>query len=88
MDFRVVARRPSTGTARVEQLRVLAVQIGSSARGLRALAPSASQMKSGGMWFVREAELNAALLRRYLVVYLLAALSDWLQGPYVYALCT
>ncbi|KAL7517170.1 hypothetical protein ACHAWX_002115, partial [Stephanocyclus meneghinianus] len=29
---------------------------------------------------------HAHLLRRYLVVYLLAALSDWLQGPYVYAL--
>ena len=27
MDFRVVARRPSTGTARIEQLRVLTVQI-------------------------------------------------------------
>ena len=26
------------------------------------------------------------LLRRYLAVYLLAALSDWFQGPYVYAL--
>lgn len=26
------------------------------------------------------------LLRRYLFVYLLATLSDWLQGPYVYAL--
>ena len=26
------------------------------------------------------------LLSRYLVVYLLATLSDWLQGPYVYAL--
>jgi hypothetical protein len=26
------------------------------------------------------------LLRRYLLVYLLATLSDWLQGPYVYAL--
>lgn len=26
------------------------------------------------------------LLRRYLCVYLLATLSDWLQGPYVYAL--
>ena len=26
---------------------------------------------------------HAALLRRYLAVYLLAALSDWLQGPYV-----
>ena len=27
-----------------------------------------------------------ALLRKYLAVYLLATLSDWLQGPYVYAL--
>lgn len=27
-----------------------------------------------------------ALLSKYLIVYLLAALSDWLQGPYVYAL--
>jgi MFS family permease len=26
------------------------------------------------------------LLKKYLVVYLLATLSDWLQGPYVYAL--
>ena len=26
---------------------------------------------------------HSALLRRYLMVYLLAALSDWLQGPYV-----
>jgi Sugar-tranasporters, 12 TM len=26
------------------------------------------------------------LLRKYLLVYLLATLSDWLQGPYVYAL--
>jgi len=29
---------------------------------------------------------HAQLLRKYLSVYLLAALSDWLQGPYVYAL--
>lgn len=29
---------------------------------------------------------HAALLKKYLSVYLLAALSDWLQGPYVYAL--
>lgn len=29
---------------------------------------------------------HAHLLRKYLVVYLLAAFSDWLQGPYVYAL--
>ena len=29
---------------------------------------------------------HSQLLRKYLVVYLLAAFSDWLQGPYVYAL--
>jgi Na+/melibiose symporter-like transporter len=27
-----------------------------------------------------------ALIRKYLCVYLLASFSDWLQGPYVYAL--
>lgn len=29
---------------------------------------------------------HKSLLRKYLLVYLLATLSDWLQGPYVYAL--
>ncbi len=29
---------------------------------------------------------HAALLKKYLAVYLLSVLSDWLQGPYVYAL--
>jgi Na+/melibiose symporter-like transporter len=29
---------------------------------------------------------HRSLLRKYLLVYLLATLSDWLQGPYVYAL--
>jgi Na+/melibiose symporter-like transporter len=29
---------------------------------------------------------HAQLLRKYLFVYLFAAMSDWLQGPYVYAL--
>jgi Na+/melibiose symporter-like transporter len=29
---------------------------------------------------------HMALLKKYLFVYLLATLSDWLQGPYVYAL--
>lgn len=29
---------------------------------------------------------HAGLLKRYLFVYLMATLSDWLQGPYVYAL--
>jgi len=33
---------------------------------------------------VKKAHNN--LLRKYLFVYLLATLSDWLQGPYVYAL--
>lgn len=31
-------------------------------------------------------KVHNALLRRYLFVYLLATLSDWLQGPFVYAL--
>lgn len=29
---------------------------------------------------------HSSLLKKYLAVYLLSALSDWLQGPYVYAL--
>jgi predicted MFS family arabinose efflux permease len=29
---------------------------------------------------------HQSLLRKYMLVYLLATLSDWLQGPYVYAL--
>mmetsp|Transcript_16404 Transcript_16404/g.24181 ORF Transcript_16404/g.24181 Transcript_16404/m.24181 type:complete len:482 (+) Transcript_16404:175-1620(+) len=33
-----------------------------------------------------EVARHSALLRKYLCVYLLATLSDWLQGPYVYAL--
>lgn len=35
---------------------------------------------------VEETSRHNALLRKYLLVYLLATLSDWLQGPYVYAL--
>lgn len=31
-------------------------------------------------------KVHAGLLKRYLFVYLTATLSDWLQGPYVYAL--
>lgn len=31
-------------------------------------------------------DAHKSLLRKYLIVYLLATLSDWLQGPYVYAL--
>jgi hypothetical protein len=34
----------------------------------------------------KEEARHRSLLRRYLIVYLLATLSDWLQGPYVYAL--
>ena len=34
----------------------------------------------------KEEARHKSLLRRYLCVYLLATLSDWLQGPYVYAL--
>lgn len=30
---------------------------------------------------------HSQLLRKYLVVYLLAAFSDWLQGPYVSSVC-
>jgi hypothetical protein len=33
-----------------------------------------------------EKKRHSDLLKRYLIVYLLATLSDWLQGPYVYAL--
>ena len=31
-------------------------------------------------------KVHTALLKKYLFVYLMATLSDWLQGPYVYAL--
>jgi predicted MFS family arabinose efflux permease len=34
----------------------------------------------------KEEARHRSLLKRYLGVYLLATLSDWLQGPYVYAL--
>eukprot|EP00521_Asterionellopsis_glacialis_P006108 CAMPEP_0195282424 /NCGR_PEP_ID=MMETSP0707-20130614/1299_1 /TAXON_ID=33640 /ORGANISM="Asterionellopsis glacialis, Strain CCMP134" /LENGTH=483 /DNA_ID=CAMNT_0040341391 /DNA_START=69 /DNA_END=1520 /DNA_ORIENTATION=- len=34
----------------------------------------------------QEKERHRALLKKYLIVYLLATLGDWLQGPYVYAL--
>jgi Sugar-tranasporters, 12 TM len=34
----------------------------------------------------KEEARHRSLLRRYLIVYLLATLSDWLQDPYVYAL--
>jgi len=40
--------------------------------------PSAEEVEAKKRWHV--------LLKKYLIVYLLAVLSDWLQGPYVYAL--
>lgn len=55
--------------------------------------------RSSAMWAklcgsaAKEEETNSELtkvhqnlLRKYMVVYLLATMSDWLQGPYVYAL--
>ena len=45
------------------------------------LKKGASEAADGGK--AGEKARHAALLRRYLAVYLLAALSDWLQGPYV-----
>jgi len=40
--------------------------------------PSAEEIEAKKRWHT--------VLKKYLVVYLLATLSDWLQGPYVYAL--
>ena len=48
------------------------------------LEKGASASDAGdGVGKATEKARHAALLRRYLAVYLLAALSDWLQGPYV-----
>jgi hypothetical protein len=56
---------------------------------------AAITLRSSGLWKTSTsltstdaAELAKwkTLLRKYLPVYLLATLSDWLQGPYVYAL--
>eukprot|EP00672_Neobodo_designis_P021166 CAMPEP_0174839582 /NCGR_PEP_ID=MMETSP1114-20130205/8139_1 /TAXON_ID=312471 /ORGANISM="Neobodo designis, Strain CCAP 1951/1" /LENGTH=105 /DNA_ID=CAMNT_0016073707 /DNA_START=91 /DNA_END=404 /DNA_ORIENTATION=+ len=55
-----------------------AVVIGKLLR--KACAPSSSTMTPA-----RAAEF-AAFQRRYLLVYLLCTFSDWLKGPYVYAL--
>jgi predicted MFS family arabinose efflux permease len=44
---------------------------------------SATSMDDGDKEHQRK---HTALLQRYLLVYLLATMSDWLQGPYVYAL--
>jgi Na+/melibiose symporter-like transporter len=41
-------------------------------------APTSDEIETKKRWH--------ALLRKYLIVYLLATMSDWLQGPYVYAL--
>jgi len=42
--------------------------------------------QSSGSKEADDKKRHSVLLRKYLVVYLLAILSDWLQGPYVYAL--
>ena len=59
---------------------------------------AAVTLRSSGMWKSSSSSSTTvtepseqdvkwkALLRKYLPVYLLATLSDWLQGPYVYAL--
>lgn len=44
------------------------------------------QASSSDAISTEEKARHNALLRKYLIVYLLATLSDWLQGPYVYAL--
>ncbi len=54
--------------------RVTALEDGTAAGSSPLLDPSAMNLR------------HQTLLKKYLVVYLLAALSDWLQGPYVYAL--
>jgi predicted MFS family arabinose efflux permease len=46
--------------------------------GQSVATPSSEEVETKKRWNV--------LLRKYLIVYLLATLSDWLQGPYVYAL--
>ena len=63
------------------------------------LVTAAVTFRSSGMWktYVLKEQVTekedaptkkkwVGLLSRYLLVYLLATLSDWLQGPYVYAL--
>ena len=48
---------------------------------------STATSESGGSDSNSEKEKeHLDLLKRYLLVYLLATMSDWLQGPYVYAL--
>lgn len=41
-------------------------------------SPTAEEVETKKRWHT--------LLRKYLIVYLLATMADWLQGPYVYAL--
>ena len=46
---------------------------------------------SGGEAAIEKEDANQkkaweGLLKKYLIVYLLATLSDWLQGPYVYGM--
>lgn len=56
-------------------------------RSLRKASSSApSEDDSNRVDEMKQGAVHKSLLVRYLSVYLLAALSDWLQGPYVYAL--
>jgi Sugar-tranasporters, 12 TM len=53
--------------------------------------PLLTSASSSGTPAVSDAEAEAkkrwlVVLRKYLLVYLLATMADWLQGPYVYAL--
>ena len=49
-------------------------------------APAGSDDASSPSGDEQKDKEHMALLKRYLLVYLLATMSDWLQGPYVYAL--
>lgn len=59
------------------------VTIRSSALWKRYCSTSSSDEETGTKEQIAQ---HRSLLHRYLLVYLLATLSDWLQGPYVYAL--
>mmetsp|Transcript_20231 Transcript_20231/g.30152 ORF Transcript_20231/g.30152 Transcript_20231/m.30152 type:complete len:484 (+) Transcript_20231:97-1548(+) len=66
----------------------LAANVGITYRSLSNSSPSSSatDTNSDEADDMKNAVVHKSLLVRYLSVYLLAALSDWLQGPYVYAL--
>mmetsp|Transcript_45152 Transcript_45152/g.54727 ORF Transcript_45152/g.54727 Transcript_45152/m.54727 type:complete len:191 (-) Transcript_45152:30-602(-) len=61
---------------------------GGYAKIIRWISGAQANPENGGSETISVAEKSkhSKLLMRYLTVYLLATLSDWLQGPYVYAL--